>query len=549
MALTISYDGYGVVANADGLTDSAGGSWNELGGGTISSNPDVYLYGSSSIGNQYASKSGYSYFAKTSSLNFTTTEAGQYVYMWLNISAAGTFDLKSAPGFTITIGSSTANSYEYTIAGGEDANGWTGGWKLFVVDILNTTPTKTNGTPDLTAINTFGVWVDTAVSVRADSVFLSQIMCARGLKVTGTPTVYGGGYDEIVTWCTDYTNRAAGMFQKRGSTYYSLGQLTIGDTTQAAITAFSSSGDSIEYEATEYWNGTAWASTLNTAAHKLLFENNTTYGTTFVSQDTSLTGLNTTSSVGLLVIDSSGGTSLGYNGGQLKSIGTWILKSSDSLNNVIISSSNGLKPNGSIIQGCTINSTLATTGSGALHIETLTDISNTVNVTFNKYISKYAVYIPSTVTGTVSFDGWEFDGSGTDVYWEGTSGTLTVALTNGANASTYASAGGVVAFENSVALTVTGLRENVEIRIYKITDMSLLSGAEDHTEMTFDYAEGGINYYKYVYSYNAGVLNGTDVYLHIIGDAFVFQRIEYTLGGTNAGIPIQLQTDRNYSNP
>jgi len=29
MALTISYDGFGVVANSDGITDSAGGSWSE----------------------------------------------------------------------------------------------------------------------------------------------------------------------------------------------------------------------------------------------------------------------------------------------------------------------------------------------------------------------------------------------------------------------------------------------------------------------------------------------------------------------------------------
>lgn len=46
MALSINYDGAGIMAYADGISDTSGGTWAELGGGTISSNPDVYLYGS-----------------------------------------------------------------------------------------------------------------------------------------------------------------------------------------------------------------------------------------------------------------------------------------------------------------------------------------------------------------------------------------------------------------------------------------------------------------------------------------------------------------------
>lgn len=45
MALTITYDGYGVVANADAVTNDTGGSgtgdWRELGGGTFSYNTDT----------------------------------------------------------------------------------------------------------------------------------------------------------------------------------------------------------------------------------------------------------------------------------------------------------------------------------------------------------------------------------------------------------------------------------------------------------------------------------------------------------------------------
>ena len=95
MALTIAIEGKGVIANCDSLTADTGGAgtgtWHELGGGSISLNPDVYLYGSNSIGSQYASKSGWTYFDEKTGLDFTPTtgtETDQFIYIWVNILAA-----------------------------------------------------------------------------------------------------------------------------------------------------------------------------------------------------------------------------------------------------------------------------------------------------------------------------------------------------------------------------------------------------------------------------------------------------------------------------
>ena len=59
MALVFSIEGKGVIANADAISDSAGGTWSEQGGGTISVSNDVFLIGSASIGGKYTSKSGF----------------------------------------------------------------------------------------------------------------------------------------------------------------------------------------------------------------------------------------------------------------------------------------------------------------------------------------------------------------------------------------------------------------------------------------------------------------------------------------------------------
>ena len=77
------------------------------------------------------------------------------------------------------------------------------------------------------------------------------------------------------------------------------------------------------------------------------------------------------------------------------------------------------------------------------------------NITINNYSGKYALYIPASVTGTITLDNFQVDGSGTDIYWAGTSDTLTVNATNGTNVSTTSSAGGTVDIQNAVSLTIT----------------------------------------------------------------------------------------------
>jgi len=288
MALTVAYEGLGVIANADQVTDDTGGlgtgDWGELGAGYIDVNPDVYLYGSASMGSQYASKVGYSYFDRVTPINFDSTWAGNFIYMWINISAKGAFT--TADSFCVRIGTSNSANYnDYFLANKNDSNGWAGGWKLFVID-----PTKTrtsgNGTLDLTSVRYFGNYIATDVSVRADSIWWSQMAVAKGLRILGTST---SGWADAVAYCTDYSNRAWGVLQQREGIYFVYGGLWIGSSTASTATSFVTAGRVIQFGVSEYRNAsTNWVTSYPNTANTLVIEDQNGYETIF--QDGEIVG-------------------------------------------------------------------------------------------------------------------------------------------------------------------------------------------------------------------------------------------------------------------
>ena len=289
MALTISIEGKGVIANCDSETNDTGGTgtgdWNEVGGGTMSLTTDVYLYGSSSIAGKYASKSGFQQFdlGTGNELDFGTggTEEGQFIYIWVNLSTFGVLDTLANKGLAIRVSSSspgTSNYKDFVIAGSDGSNGWTGGWKLFVID-PTFTASATNGTCNIASIRTIGVWIDTTQSVRAESLFIDQIAVGKGLRITGTSTT---GWKDVVDYCTDYSNRAWGMFQERDGIYYSFGKTYIGDATnQTADVSFTDSGRVVQYGTSQYYESAAWKSTFPTDGAGIIIEDHTSYKTTF----------------------------------------------------------------------------------------------------------------------------------------------------------------------------------------------------------------------------------------------------------------------------
>lgn len=294
MALTIAIEGKGVIANCDAETNDTGGTgtgdWTEQGGGTMSLSTDVFLVGSSCISGKYAGKSGFQQFdiGAGNELDFTAssgTETDQFIYIWVSMSALGTLDALSTYPLCIRISSDspgTSNYADFLIAGSDDTNGWTGGFKCFVID-----PTKTasrvSGTQSsiIASVRTLGIWIDCSGSARADSIFIDQIAVGSGLRITGTSTT---GWSDTVSYCTDYASRGWGMFQEREGIYYSYGKTYIGDAaSQSAAVSFADSGRVIQYGISEYCTDAAgtWASSVPATFSGLVVEDHADYTTTF----------------------------------------------------------------------------------------------------------------------------------------------------------------------------------------------------------------------------------------------------------------------------
>ena len=472
MALTITYDGYGVVANADSLTNDTGGSgtgdWKELGGGSYSLTPDASLYAGESppvsIGSKYASKSGYTYIDGITPLDFSNggTEEGQYIYIWVKILSNSPLETLANEGLAVMVGSATGDNIKYLVGGSDDANEWNTDWRLFVVDPTIQTGAIITGTPDISAIDTIGLWMDTATSVRAETFFISQIMCAKGLKVEGTSATM---YDDIVAWSTDYVNRAAGMFQKRGQTYFSLGSLSIhSDNGSSNVSA---TGSNVEYEKSEFWNGSTWVTTYPTAANLISAEDTAGNTVDMVETNVGVAG-NATNRVSL---DTSLALTYEKNGGYLKYLNTLDSASGHIYNGVVFSLYASRSIGEESYSNCTFD------GSGTLTMGTsnfagnniingtlgvistvILDLSAVATNTFNGAGNHHAVQLSSIGGGSMTWDcattGFAVGVTGSPItptntgneaiYVAATSGELTINVAGGATVPSIKSAGATI---------------------------------------------------------------------------------------------------------
>lgn len=486
MALNIAIEGKGIIANCDAINDSAGGTWLEVGGGTMSLSEDVFLFGDSCIGGKYAGKSGLQQYdlGAGNELDFDVAgnEEGQLIYMWISMSALGTLDTLATHALCIRVSSDspgTSNYKDYLIAGNDDSNGWTGGFKLFVID-PSMTPSRFSGSCDIGAIRTLGVWIDCSGSARADSIFIDQIAVGSGLRITGTSTT---GWKDVVDFCTDYTSRAWGMFQEREGIYYAYGKMYIGDAVnQSATVSFVDSGRIIQFGISEYYESAAWKSSLPTTFSGMIIEDHASYITTFsdgiiVGTDKGRSG---TVFAGNAAMDVSFDL---YGGNNIDSVTTLYGTVFKGCTGVINSGNDGdckflsvsfagcaqFDPVGApVIRNCIFAETAAT--DAALLWNENIDIQS---CSFIANIAGAATEHSLAVGSPYSYTDLIFSGNTYDV--NNTSGSaITVSKSGISNPSTYT--GSAVTFEGAVSLTVKVVDKNndpiefAQTAIYRTSD-------------------------------------------------------------------------------
>ena len=496
MALTIDYNGLGIIANASSTTESLGtgtNQWNEQGTGADSFTTDTFLQGGESFAGAYSSKAGFQYYRTSVSYDFseaTGAQFGQYIWIWVNCPTIGLLESKANKGLAIRIGTSLTVYTDYYIAGNDDSNGWLGGWKCFVIDPNIAGTLDTGGGVDVTNINYIGVWIETTTIAKGDNIFIDQIAIAKGLQITGTwdNVTYSGAWEEVAAYCSDYTNRAVGVFQEKSGIYYMQGKIEIGDSTQTQATVFEDSNKVIKFDTSEFWNGSAWVSTYpSTAArHGIFVLDSGAFSTEFtdgvsVGTDNGRNGctyiggaesINQQMSFNISITNNASSFAVLYgtnirNARGLLGFGAGSGSGSTSSDKVLgatISSSSQFETGGPALIRNTIFSgfTTALTNEAALRWESGTDIQDC------SFISNdYAVEVE--VGTSTDFTNLIFSSNTVDVNNQ-TGATHTINKLGTTNAST--SSGSTVLFVGSKNAIIENIEEGTEVRVYSYSDIN-----------------------------------------------------------------------------
>lgn len=470
MALTLEIEGKGIIANADALTDDTGGTgtgdWGEDGGGSISLTTDVFLYGSACVAGAYSNKSGYHYFnlGSGNQLDFDVSgsEEGQHLYMWVHCPTIGLLETKANKGLAIRLGTSLTDYREYLIAGSDDANGWNGAWKCFVIDPTKAGSVSDTGSYDYGSIQYIGVWIEAAALAKGDNIFISQMAVGFGLRITGTSTT---GWKDAVDYCIDYPNRAWGMLQEREGIYYLYGKIWTGKSDQSAAVSFADEGRIIQFGKSEYWDGSAWVTSADIDYCGITIEDASGYPTTF--KDGVASGTSAGRSGSTVIGNANHNVSLDFYGGNeatslTELYGTSFKNVTGAINfgndadfkiySVVFEGCGQVNPVGApVIRNTDFISTAdidaALLWNENIDIEDCNFIANTVGA---------AIEMPSAIGSPYTYTDLVFSGNTDDVL-NSSGSEITITKSGISDPSTYE--GATVTFEASIQLTLTAKDE------------------------------------------------------------------------------------------
>jgi hypothetical protein len=393
----------------------------------------------------------------TASVNFTATLntvtgyagtipnggdlSGQHVRAFYTTIAFPYMDNKTNGGlrFYMTDGTNTA----YWHLHGKDT--YSGGW---VNSLIYADSTPTTGTVNTAAITGMGFdRVDVASPKNAINTWVDYFRYGDGLVAYGTAWGINDVYLADSTGGVNY-----GIVGFVDKPYFIFGSLEFGRTSEQ--TTYADTGAIIVFA----------DANVNTGLYGILFTGNTGVTSTF-----SMVGcvISTALSAFYLDMDDTNIASLTFTGNTVSGASTSHFLGSLINANItgnVFDGCGAIYPQGSNFTSNTISNTTEAT-LGSLYLSDATTCTNCTDLIFKSYSGKYAVYIPASVTGTITLDNFVGDASGTDIYWAGTAGTLTVNAINGTNFSTTATAGGTVSIQNAVSLTFSVVDDSTGLPI------------------------------------------------------------------------------------
>lgn len=491
------------------------GSWTALGGGAsgLAEETDYFVQGSTCISKQVKLETKGMHADFGSPISFGT---GDHVYTWLNSTTPGAADIRANGGLRVTIGDSANARKEYFVNGRDNYR--YGGWICYVINPA-ATPDSSIGNPGATP-QFFGGICSNSSTVKGINFGVDVIRYGSGIDATG-----GGSPDPDITFAdiaavNDLQANAWGIFQGSDSGGTLQGRVRIGTDDTTTPTTFSdvdavvikpnNNPSGVNVKTASDFSGIAIAGSSTTANF---------VGCLFQSLDTTDLGFfDSGSATNASSVFVSGCTFVDW-GGVTAQTGTTI-------EGTAFKNSGSLTLNGATVTDSTFVDSEPVIGT----------LNNIQGCTFRAN-GAIGYAIETADTGTVSLTGNTFTGYGSNgsataaIHFTATSGSVTVSVSGGA-IPTYTSDGVAVTMTLSTTLTLTGLQNNTEVRIYEQGTINEIAGSENVTGGTFTASIS---------------VSSVDIVVHALG--YLNQRLVNIDTSSDRTIPIQQTIDRQYENP
>ena len=544
MAITIR-DNRIVLNEADAIT-----GWVSTDGPTVFTTGPTPIEAGGCLGLQASNAIENAYVPITSD-NYSN---GGSLFVWVTNRAA--FDTTANTGVGIQVGDGT-NRIAYSV-GGSDGTGFRHevgpvDWTNFQIDLANKPVTFTaiagaEANLNEAAITQVGIYFSTiAKSVGgADNCFWDIIRYADngvGIEVFGGTVGTPETFEQVsIEDRSELTLRAHGILRKVGSGAYSIqGNISLGDTVGTSNTYINSSGETFLWEdrrqsTNNYYRFNSAGN--GTGVTDINFDNCTFTCPTSGSIDVSDVNVDAFDIRGTVINGfnrgiNTGGASNIWSGNTFSRCDQIVTTGTDLRNNVY-SGYTGLANTSQLFWNTTTNPSGLIDGSEFTMPTTLTHA-----IEFPVAMTNQSITI--TDCDFIGFDATN-NTNGSTFNVLATTGTLTINVSGGSGNTTYRTAGATVTIVNAVSVTLTGMQDLTEVRVYDAGTSNPqveLAGIEDATD-------GVSGARTFAFSLSAGTL----VDIVIINVTYENQRIDdFTVPATAGSIPIQQRFDRNYVNP
>ena len=472
-------------------------------------------------------------FNNGSGVTFATDEV---VFGWCYYAVGVNLKTKANSGWMFVIANSLTTGDYFVIGGSDYGRNPYGGWMNVAIDptatqsgtfggggnggtyqyfgqVCNTLNEITKGTPSAVDALRYGRGIISIISTGGS---FTELASYNDYNAGGTPP-------GTTSTSIDTGRHRLGLFQEFAGTFLWKGLLSLG-TTAASVT-FSDSNETIIIDDCPHTYPSFNKIEVRNAASSVSLTN-----ITFISTATTLNGRGD-----FQMIDNAAVTQSNC---VFTDMGTFRYNTNATMNGTTWRRCDIVYQSGSTITGCdfdSANSSTAISGSNPTLVTSTQFISDGSSHAYEVASAGSYDWTDNIVEGYATANG----STGNEVIYNTSGGVVVINVSGGSGTVSYRNgAGATTTINSTVPVTITGLKENTEVRVLGFGTTTELAGIENATAGVSGSRE---------FTFSLSATTATTIKIHSL--LYQHLSLDYTVPSSATNVPIQQIFDRNYLNP